>query len=828
MNKPRSETTPQSEHLPSSPGLSVSPGNLIKLGEALEFSVGVEGRLSIRHAWEAEPAGLFAEAITPGKPIRWMAKRPGMYLAEFVAGGSTLRRPLAVVESDWAVCQLTVGAFTAEDFAETIHGAGLPANYYVRPVEGGRPEPFSLSDPRWERYEREFGDEIYPHVMAADVGKLNPDLAHHDANWDTMSVDEIVERLSFLQQWWERQGFQPLEQVATYTPCNLFVEACRRQGIRVIHSLIPEQNWSDGEWAINHWGMPTCPFWIAKDDFRKPVPKTSDGVVGMTMNHYHVLLPHLTKWGDFVLSPSHFTRWIRAADSGKKSVRFQQFLTDTLRGWKSLSGDPFFFVAGFEFGRTFGTANMTDYNRSGLEALIELARTEKVVFATGRDVRKYFERHLPQHPETAFRQRDNWIGCTVNGKPGQAGDSLVIERRDYKAVVRDGELLPFFYYDYRVDWEFGTQDTNAPHDYAESLRKALGVRHEDGGLRFEADRPLERTVSIAVWDCMPGESEFHTVRMPALDDGRQVVLIEIPAGWSGSQHIRLTPVPAPKCRRDDIWKMQTFGNGEALHTYVHLDAPLTKEIQVPVVLSKRAVVDSATGTLGEQGPGTLTLPFGPLSGWYRFWQCGVDDITPQDNPILAPALLSADWPAEVARHQQELNRLASPLIGPDGKVAYQVFCGALLLLGTRSRAGDSDQVVVSEGSASASEKADGVIAFGPGRSFWYHPRGLPIRLNGLTADNKWSVLLHTFDPLGLDVKYDVFAGKRKIGEWKVPTSPLVPEAFFKVEIADGDIDPQGQVHLRIATSQRQILHWWEDKGFIAAVHALWIVENPGE
>jgi hypothetical protein len=539
-----------------------------------------------------------------------------------------------------------------------------------------------------------------------------------------------------------------------------------------------------------------------------------------------VLLPHLTKWGDFVLSPSHFTRWIRAADSGKESVRFRQFLTDTLQGWKSLSGDPFFFVAGFEFGRTFGTANMTAYNRAGLEALVDLARTgSRVVFATGCDVRKYYERHLPEHPETAFRQRDNWIGCTVNGKPGQAGDSLVVERRDYKALVREGEILPFFYYDYRGKWEFGTQDTNAPHDYAGSIREALRVGLHEGKLSIGAAGPLERTVPVALWDCVPAGSPFATIRMPVLDDGREVTLIEIPAGWSGQLHLELEPVAAPLCRRDDIWKMQTFGSGETLHTYLHLDAALTKDIAVPVMLGKKAVVDSATGTLGWQGPGPLQLPFGPLNGWYRFWHCRVEDIRPEENPVLGPALLSPGWRDERVRHQQEIDRLASRQIDPSAEVVYQVFCGAELPLGTRSRAEESDQIVVRKGAVRATEKADGVIAFGPGRSFWYHPRGLSVRVDGLEAGNKWAALLHTFDPLGLDVNYQVFAGKRNAGQWAVPTSPQAPGAFFKVKIEDGDFDPHGHLSLRLATDQRQIIHWWEDHGFIAALHALWIVKN---
>ncbi|CAN5502319.1 hypothetical protein BH09VER1_BH09VER1_53660 [soil metagenome] len=124
---------------------------------------------------------------------------------------------------------------------------------------------------------------------------------------------------------------------------------------------------------------------------------------------------------------------------------------------------------------------------------------------------------------------------------------------------------------------------------------------------------------------------------------------------------------------------------------------------------------------------------------------------------------------------------------------------------------------------SASERGDGVIAFGPGRSFWYHPRLLPVRITGLAIGAKLSLILHAFDPLGLEVKYRVFAGTRQVGGWNIPTSPFADEAFFKFRIEEGDLDVQGHLHLCLATDQRQILHWWEDKGFIAALHALWIV-----
>lgn len=811
--------------------LEIKPGRLIKLGETLRFETSGSGKLRLCRGLAFKFDELMAIDLTADEAWNFKPTEAGMYLAEFEIDGQWLRRPIAVIERGWSVCQITVGAFTAEDFAGTLHEAGINADYYIVPPSPGAEPQYTFSDPRWVHYEREFGDAIYPHVMANNFGALEGSLSCEDANWDSMSMEGIMRRLQFLQEWWLKQGFRPLDRIASYTPCNRLVEAMKQCGIRILHSVIPEQNWSDGEWSINHWGMPTCPFWIAPDDFRKAGERTPHGVLAMTMNHYHVLLPHLTMWGDFVLSPSHFTRWIRAADSGDESTRYKQFLSDTLCNWASLSDDPFFFSAGHEFGRTFGTANMTEYNRRGLEALIDLSKTKKLAFATGNDVLAYYDRHQPRHPETAFRQRDYWVGVTVNNKPGQAGDSVVIERRDYKAVIRENEFLPFFHYDYLVKWSFTTRDMKAPHDFAPEDKQQLSVHREGNVLHIEAMKPLARTIPVAIWDAIVDNNSFSSIRLPQLEDKREVSVVEIPAGWSGKLSLEIKSVSAPLSRRNDIWKMQTFGEGPDRHTYVHLDAALTQNISVNIELKKKARVDSATGTLGLQGPGVLNLEFGLLQGWYRFWQCGIEDIVPdesvQQKLTEAKTLVSSDWQSELEQHQERLENLASAHMKPGEKIVYQLYCGAQLPLGTRSRAGDYDQVTVGHPTLHAHEKADGVIAFGPGSSFWYHPRHMPFRIDGFPKEHiarRWKVLLHTFDLQKLNARYRVVVGSREAGIWTLPTRAYDEGAFFEIELKPGDVDDRGQLSFHIKTEQTQLLHWWKDKGFIAAIHALWIIE----
>lgn len=828
-------------HTPSPARLALSPGGLIKADETLAFSASPAGRLvlSRNRAGALEPVA--SADLVPRLAWSWQPPYCGQFLAVFspADGSAPIHRPFAVVSSDWAVCQITVGAFTAEDFADIIHGAGLAADYYIEVPHSGIEKAFSATDPRWRDYERLHGDAIHPHVMANALGGILPEHAHDDPNWDSLPGPAIEEKLRALQGWWSAQGFAPLDRIATYTPSNPLVRACRTTGIRVIHSLCPEQNWSDGEWIINHWGMPTAPFWIASDDFRKTAanPSGRAGVLGITMNHYQVLLPHLTHWGDFVLSPSHFTRWLRAADSGEESTRFRQFLTDTVRGGTPLSDTPFFFVAGFEFGRTFGTADMTDYNRAGLRHLIELSAREKLVFATSSDVRAYYDRHVNGAlASRVFRQRDSWSGVTVNGKPGEAGDSVVIERDTYKALVSEDSALPFFYYDYRRTWTFSPRDIHMPDDFAAVCARELSVtRPSPDRLVVSSAQPLSRPTPVVVWDAVVTSAPHTALPLRPLDDVRAVALYELPAGWSGREEWTLSPQPAP-VRDSGDWSLRIFGEGSDTHTYLHLKPSPLRDTPIHITLRKPARIDGPQGPLGEFPAGQVALPFGPLRRWYRIWGCTPADIVPdaEARAVLekAGALVPPDGEARAKQHVAELDALAwsHPALANTKRV-LAVHCGAKRLEGTRSRAEADDVAEAFEAGATAHEFADGVISFGPGQAFWYHPRTLHFRITGVrppAPGEKLTLLLNTYDPLALDARCRVRVGAkhRDLGVWTFPADPKSPAAFLAVELAPEDFDARGRLSVEMKADQKALVRWWSERGFIAALHALWVARRP--
>ena len=401
----------------------------------------------------------------------------GSYLIhEMLAPGEVRTRYLGVADEGWTVVQMTCGT-TGDKLDSVVHARRVPMNYYVSVDE-------AQNDTTFLGWQRDYGDGIYLHLHPDSLGKIDPKFKTLKENWEDFTVPEIVERLKALDTWMQDFGFAPLDGFASYTPANSLIAAMRQVGWNVLHSIIPEQNWSDGHWAINHWGMPNQPFYIAADDFRKSTSrrdaKTQRGggnVIGMGMNSYHLYMPHVVNWGDNVLSPSHFLRWHRTVESGDVPVRYGNFLADYLKVAGGVKGSPYFLFAGFEFGRTFGTRSMTVHNRAGCEALIDKARNgAKIVFATASDVAAWYEKFCTTPPEVVFTQRDYLAGTRIMDKPIDSGPSIGMEMKDYKACFAHLEPLPFYHYDYTIPWHFKAADTTAPDDFANWDREHVKVQ----------------------------------------------------------------------------------------------------------------------------------------------------------------------------------------------------------------------------------------------------------------------------------------------------------------------------------------------------------------
>ncbi len=766
---------------------------------------------------------------------------PGHYLIYEDTGKAEKQiRYLGVAGDHSVIMQLTVGVFTADTFDSVAHAKRVPLNYYIGPTQ--------VIDSTFRGYEQDYGDALYPHMMPNHFGFFDESFDQLDSNWESLNTEEIVARLKKMDEYFQEKGLRPLHGFATYTPSNSLIEAMKRLKWNVLHSIVPEQNWSDGHWAINHWGMVNQPFYAASDDFRKPVRRAPAGepnVLEMSMNSYHLYMPHVVHFGDNVLSPSHFLRWHRTVESGAFPERFRNFLVDYLKA-AEFKKTPFFLIAGFEFGRSFGVRSMTKHNRRGMELVIDMARKEPIVFATGRDVAAYYERFCPVHPEIVFTQRDYLAGTRIMDKPVNSGPSIGMEMEDYKAVFAHLETLPYYHYDYTEPWSFKADDTSAPNDYAEADRKAVRISMNGTRMLAEVPSPLKRKVPLALWDAVPKSVSAPHLTVyypPVLDDNRKHSVLVLPAGFSGAIEIELEKTSEPPAAefqglRHPLWRVQTIGTHAHRQCYLYLEFPLLKPLRLKFRVPKHCRIDSLERPLGEFEKDEIAeLYFDSRHTWFRFYGIAAEEIQPSPE-LIAEIERAAAESADFFEHAEEnLRRIhaeddawfAAQI--PEGElVALEVDCFGNHVFGERSRARKFDRQVRSiDPALSAVEYSDGGISLGGGKSFWVHPRGLHFNVAGLdhlppSGDGMVNLYLYNTTPKenAKPYRYHVYAhssGKEifdRKESWICPYE-RTPDCLLKLEIPRDRI-AGGEIEVFLRADQMGVLDdWFADGGFIAAL-----------
>ncbi len=762
---------------------------------------------------------------------------PGHYMIYENNGGSAPRsRYLGVVGDYTTVMQLTVGAFTSDTFDLAAHGNRVPVNYYIGPN--------LVNDSTFRGFEQDYGDAMYPHMMPNQFGVFDPSFEQLSANWESLDKDAIIARLRKMDAYFQRAGFAPLHGFATYTPSNSLIAAMKEMGWNVLHSIIPEQNWSDGHWSINHWGMPNQPFYAANDDFRKPMRRAERNVVEMGMNCYHLYMPHVVNFGDNVLSPSHFLRWHRTVDSGAYPERFRNFLMDYLQPARRQRA-PFFLIAGFEFGRTFGVRSMTQHNRKGMEIVIELSRTMPIVFATGRDVAAYVEKFNDVHPEAVYTQRDYLAGTRIMDKPVNSGPSIGMEMADFKAVFEHLEPLPYYHYDYLETWTFAADDNDAPADYAKADRDAVRVEKTPDMLKLTANVPLQRAVPVALWDTRPARElpGFSYQYPPVLDDERTHAVLVLPKGFQGTVEqplLRCSEPPAAEFAglRHPAWRVQTIGEGTHKQCYLYLECRLLEPLAIDWIVPAACRIDTLEKPMGSFAAGdTVKLEFTPRRTWFRFYGLDAEDIqpSPENIAVLESGIARSDKffndaPAQLAKAHAALDDWAAKQVRSGEKVLLEVDCFGNHLYGERSRALRFDRLVRrANDKLDAREYCDGGISLGEGCSFWVHPRGMHGQITGLDSvpapkDGVFHIYLfsRTMPDAAQDHRYIVSAmsaGKNielNLPSWHCPRE-LSPEAVCRFDVpASAIVD--GTLGFALRADQRGVLDdWYRDRGFIAAL-----------
>ena len=130
--------------------IELSPWALLNLGETLSVVPAAACVQSVRRS----TGGQVLDSRELGlHPLTWSPTEPGSCIVEFPSARELLTRYVGVAAPGWAVCQLTVGTLTAEDFDAIVHTALVPVDYYVALNQA--------TDPRWREYEHRYGDAIH-------------------------------------------------------------------------------------------------------------------------------------------------------------------------------------------------------------------------------------------------------------------------------------------------------------------------------------------------------------------------------------------------------------------------------------------------------------------------------------------------------------------------------------------------------------------------------------------------------------------------------------------------------------------------------------------
>jgi len=779
---------------------------------------------------------------------------PGNYLVtETLAPGRHRTRYLGVAGGGWTVLQFTVGTFTADAFDSVFHACRIPVNYYVGFGQ-------AMGDSTFLGYERDYGDDIWLHFQPNGMSGIDPKFRTLKENWEEFTKDEIVERLRAIDAKMQAFGYRPLRGFASYTPANSLIAAMRDVNWCVLHSIIPEQNWSDGHWAINHWGMPNQPFYFAGDDFRKAVGRGEFGagrdVLGMGMNSYHLYMPHVVHWGDNVCSPSHFLRWNRTVESGENPVRYRNFLIDYLRAADGLvdKSEPFFLFSGHEFGRSFGTRSMTVHNRKGAQLAIDLARTQKIVFANGTDVAKYYAVHHASAPEVVFTQRDYLAGTRIMDKPVDSGPSIGMEMKLYKACFDHLSPLPYYHYDYTIPWHFKAADQDAPSDFALEDREKVKVKCEGEKVVIEVKEPLARITPVAVWDAdladVPaGLRVFHPA---VLDDGRFHTVVELPKGFKGTFVARRIAKSAPDKAEfggltTPLWRVQTIGTGDNRQAYAFLDCPILEPVEIDFTCPRACRIDALEAPMGEFKKGDkVKLVFDTRRPFFRFWGLDAKEIQPDAEAVAKIERCAADWkafsenaPAELARIHAADDAFVRSIVPADEEVLLDVDCFGNAVFGERSRALAFDRVVKRTAKLIAHEYSDGGMSFGKGRSYWVHPRMLHTRIEGIDSlglkpDDELTVRLISTTPSSavqphvyrVEVRagWDTICPETAKIRWRCPKE-RGPDAVCAIKVRVGDAR-DGMVTVRLPCDQKGNLDdWFVDQGYISALERI-VITKP--
>lgn len=498
---------------------------------------------------------------------RWTPRRAGQYLLRWRCdiGGDVpqFERLFAVADRGSAVMIVNSTSHAQPRPEPDFHSLHLPFSGWVEPLlfsERPNAEAFAAVS----HGARQFGDDPAFFIFMGGLYVPGDKAVFVD---EAPDVQRAV--LAGAQRIWRMCRFPgPLANLYTYGLGAGPVAQARSLGYNLLGALCADQNWGDGPFKINHFGMPARPYFVASDDFRRPGRGGADAMVGIQQCARQTMLCRdyncvYSLEGGITYSLEQYAGMQGGERDPRDLERELAFLDCNLDAAET-SPRPLLFSMGFEFNGVW--PRMAELNRRSMEALVQRARTRKLVFCTASAAADFLRRRYRETPESAVYLHDVFAGITSNGKPARYPDTIEVENARFKALFRRGDHLPTMHYDYTKPWSWpdwgnegiarrpdGYLIPDSPDRYrvaprmvdtrgvqVRSVQEALpdGVR-----VRLAIRSDAARTdLPVALWDLpvpftalesgrqVKGPARAIAVRAPFTGNACCVLVCDVPAG----------------------------------------------------------------------------------------------------------------------------------------------------------------------------------------------------------------------------------------------------------------------------------------------------------
>jgi hypothetical protein len=603
----------------------------------------------------------------------WKPPRCGNYLVHWTCdiGGDVPEfwRNVSVIDDSYAVMILNSTSHVSPRPEPDFHELHLPFSpWFEQRLFGSYPSAESFAGP--SRGARQFGDDLS--LLIFHSGDYLPDTSAVFSD-----EPEEVQRL-VLECYTKLNAMfglpRPITSLLTYGIGDGPARVARRLGYNQIGALCADQNWQDGTFKINHWGMPARPYFVSRQDFRKPGDGGPRAMVGVQQCERQTM-----ECRDYNCVYAFEGGIAYALDrySGIERPRLVSDLIasremDFLQCFIEAAGQtraPLFFCTGIEFNGVW--PEMAAFNRTFMEYMVRRAGDARIAYTTATAVGDFFRRHYRETPESVLYLPDVYAGLVNSGKPACYPDTMEVENHLFRAVFIKGRALPQVYYDYTTRWDYpdwgndgvprGPAGYIIPNtdDRFRVTPKILDTRlfEVSSTVREEAKQTVvqievvakraQRNLALAVWD-LPREYA-RDVRQFRLTGARRF----IPVRAAYTHNLCGIIVADVKKGKNSI----TLAVGTEPRAITYLDLRLGGNLMAKVFERDGA----ATAYLYNTGAAPETLRLTPLEG-----------VTYQLVPFDSDAPVAVAGPTEITIERGKCQRL----VGPSYDALAKCFPGA--------------------------------------------------------------------------------------------------------------------------------------------------------